>query len=101
MFPVPLLAASRTFTLFSESADSERVERSDTFESERRRAGICVGASGETGGVTSWLMLALCADSDSDSRVAIDANPEPYEDGPAVWGDMEIELSDEGHSALA
>ena len=99
MFPGPLLAASLTFTLFSESADSERVERSDTFESERRRAGICVGASGLTGGVTSWLMLALCADS--DSRVAIDANPEPYEDGPAVWGDMEIELSDEGHSALA
>ena len=66
---------------FDDSAESERVERTDKFDSDRCRGGMCwigAGAPGvvEGEGVTSWLMPR------SDS--SIDANPDPYDDGPAV-----------------
>ena len=56
IFPERFALASFTFTFVIDSAESERVERTDILDKDRRRAGMCsrgAETSGVTGAVTS------------------------------------------------
>ena len=100
-------AANLTFILGSDGADSERRDCFDPLDTVRRRDIIGAWEAASVSGVVGALEDAvICVSGEvalglRSPTSPMDVQAEPYEDGPAVWGDMEIELSDEGHSALA